>query len=96
MGKYALSGEADSDIQQIARESVKRWGFTRAEKYVLGLHETFQRLADFPEMGRDASRVRVGYMQIESAHHSIFYRKTEQGILIIRILHERMDFRRHL
>ena len=31
-----------------------------------------------------------------SASHAIFYRKTETGILIVRVLHERMDFTRYL
>jgi toxin ParE1/3/4 len=96
MGSYVLSGKADADVQSIAEESVKRWGLARAEKYILALHETFQRLADFPNIGRDASHIRAGYMRIESASHAVFYRKTESGVLIVRILHERMDFERHL
>jgi toxin ParE1/3/4 len=96
MGSYALSGKADSDILQIARDSVKQWGLARAEEYVLGLHQAFQRLAEFPDMGRDASHLRTGYMRMESMSHVVFYRKIESGILIVRILHNRMDFVRHL
>jgi toxin ParE1/3/4 len=45
---------------------------------------------------RDRRSARAGYFQIESASHAIFYRKTDTGILIVRVLHERMDFKRHL
>jgi toxin ParE1/3/4 len=96
MGSYTLSGAADADVQNIAEESAKRWGLERAEKYISALHETFERLAEFPNMGRDASHIRSGYMQIESGSHSVFYRRTESGVLIVRVLHERMDFERHL
>ncbi len=96
MGSYTLSGEADADVQSIAEESVKRWGLARAEKYIMALHETFGRLAEFPNMGRDASHVRSGYMRIESGSHSVFYRKTESGVLIVCVLHKHMDFERHL
>jgi|HubBroStandDraft_6_1064221.scaffolds.fasta_scaffold186605_1 plasmid stabilization system protein ParE len=74
MGSYTLSGEADADVQSIAEESVKRWGLERADKYILALHETFERLAEFPNMGRDASHIRSGYMQIESAGGQQFQR----------------------
>jgi toxin ParE1/3/4 len=96
MGSYTLSGEADADVQSIAEEFVKRWGLARAEKYIMALHETFERLAEFPNMGRDVSSIRSGYMRIESGSHSVFYRKIESGVLVVRILHERMDFERHL
>jgi toxin ParE1/3/4 len=96
MRKYTLSGEADADIEAIAEESVKQWGLARAEKYILGLHEAFTRLAEFPDIGRDASHIRSGYMRLERASHSVFYRKNASGVVIVRVLHERMDFQRHL
>ena len=96
MGSYTLSQKADDDILYIARTSVQQWGLARAERYILSLHEAFERLAEFPHMGRNADEIRPGYLQIESASHAIFYRKTETGILIVRVLHERMDFTRHL
>lgn len=60
------------------------------------MHETFQMLAEFPDLGRDAGRIRPGYRKIETASHSVFYRKTQDGVLIVRILHQSMDFGSHL
>lgn len=96
MGSYTLSQKADDDIQHIARISVQQWGLARAERYLLSLHEAFERLAEFPGMGRTVDEIRPGYLQMESASHAIFYRKTGAGILIVRVLHERMNFMRHL
>ena len=70
MANYSLSGEADTDIQTIAEDSINRWGLARAEAYIMALHETFQKLANFPEIGRDASHIRSGYMQMASASYS--------------------------
>ena len=86
MGSYTLSGGADADIESIAQYSLREWGLARAEDYVLGLHDAFQRLAEFPDMGRDASPIRAGYMRIEAASHSVFYRKIGDGVLIVRYL----------
>jgi toxin ParE1/3/4 len=96
MGSYALTVEADEDIQGIAEYSLQQWGLARAETYILGLHEAFRRLADFPDMGRDASHIRAGYWRMDSLSHAVFYTKSDAGVLIVRVLHQRMDFGRHL
>ena len=96
MPSYVLSNKADADIDTIAETSLHRWGLARAEQYILGLHETFRMLAEFPDIGRDASDIRPGYRAIDTASHAVFYRKTEGGILILRVLHQHMDFSRHL
>lgn len=96
VGNYVLSRQADSDIVAIAEESLLRWGAGAAETYLLGLHDTFRMLSAFPEIGRDASHIRPGYRKIETASHSVFYRNTPDGVLIVRVLHQRMDFERHL
>jgi len=95
MARYKLSGKADGDLVAIARASILQWGVKRAEAYVLGLHETFQQLSEFPDIGQDASAIRTGYMKMECNSHIVFYRKIADGILIVRVLHGHMDFRRH-
>lgn len=96
MGSYTLSQEADADLEEIAANSVEQWGVARAETYLLGLHETFGRLAEFPDMGRDAGHIRPGYRRIETARHLVFYLKTVTGVLIVRVLHQSFDVKRHL
>ena len=39
--------------------------------------------------------VRPGYRAFHEGRHLIFYREAGDQIEIIRILHDRMDFRRH-
>jgi toxin ParE1/3/4 len=68
---------------------------TRAEQYVLGLHEMFRMLAEFLDLGRDASDIRAGYRKIETASNLVFSRKTLEGVLIVRVLHQHMDLGRH-
>ena len=96
MAEYRISVKADADIEAIAAASVQQWGLAVAEKYIAGLHATFGTLAAFPDIGRDAGDIRVGYHRLETASHSVFYRKTEYGVLIVRVLHQRMDVERYL
>jgi toxin ParE1/3/4 len=92
-----MSCPARPDVEQIARTSLQGWGLARAEADVLNLHDTFQRLAAFPDLGRDAGDIRPGLLRFESASHAIFYRVSDHGIIIIlRILHDRIEGRRHL
>lgn len=96
MSAYALSEEADRDIERIIRDSAQRWGWDQAERYVAGLHEAFETLARFPELGRPIDSVRPGYRRLEHASHSVFYRQKPGGVLIVRVLHGRMLPGRHL
>lgn len=96
MSSYTLSGAADADIEAIAKESASRWGLARAEAYILALHRALETLAAFPEAGRDIGELRPGYRHFEHERHSIFYRQTEGGILVVRVLHQRMQPKRHL
>jgi toxin ParE1/3/4 len=47
-------------------------------------------------MGQDCSDIRAGYFKIPCGSHVLFYRLSPDGIDVVRILHERMDFERHI
>ena len=53
-------------------------------------------LSAFPGIKRDPNDIRSAYRKIETAIHSIFYRNTPNGVIIARVLHQRMDFERYL
>jgi len=93
---YVLSARSEADIESIAQTSLEQWGVVRAEQYVLALHALFQRLAEFPELGREMDHIRAGLLRMRSGSHLVFYRKTSIGVRIVRILHQRMDFERRL
>ncbi|NNM74578.1 type II toxin-antitoxin system RelE/ParE family toxin [Enterovirga aerilata] len=54
------------------------------------LHQAFETVARFPEIGRRIDQIRPGYFRFEHASHSIFYRIVPDGVLIVRVLHARM------
>jgi len=55
-----------------------------------------QLLADMPDMGRKCDEIRKGYQRHEYERHIIFYQKRNHDILIVRILYDAMDAKRHL
>ena len=49
-----------------------------------------------PRRGRPCDDVRAGYFRHPVGSHVVFYRRVAGGIDVVRILHQRMDFQRHL
>lgn len=96
MADYELSNEAENDIVEIGRFSIKTWGVIQADDYIAGLHDTLSLLADSPRLGRSIDDLRQGYLRHEYKSHSIFYRRQLGGIRVVRVLHKRMDPERHL
>lgn len=92
-----LSPRARADLSRIWDDSAERWGADQADRYTRLLAEGFDRLAEDPARGRRADEIRSGYFRFSVGSHVLFYRLgTDGGIEIIRILHGRMDFKRHL
>ena len=65
-------------------------GEAQTERYIGQLEDCCQLLAGNPGLGRPCDEVRPGLRRMELAKHAVFYREEPGGILICRILHERM------
>ena len=96
MPEYRLSRLARLDLIEIADYTVDTWGADQANRYLDRLEACFRQLAETPEIGRPCATVRPGYRRMEHQKHVIFYRAKKKGVLIGRILHQRMMPGRHL
>lgn len=93
---YVLSPRARSDIREIGRYTLGRWGVDQAEVYVAMIRDAVASVAADPRRGRSCDEVRAGYFKFAVGSHVIFYRQVGADIDVVRILHGRMDFDRHL
>lgn len=66
------------------------WGEAQAGKYLSEIESCCKRLAETPLSGRACEKVRPGLRRMEQGKHVIFYRVQREGILVVRVLHERM------
>lgn len=98
MADYILSKKAQKDLQKIWNYTVDKWSEEQADSYYQDLVLSFEYIASRPaSVGRSYEEVREGYRGLHCGHHIVFYRILKNGkARIIRILHERMDFGRHL
>ena len=95
-GRYGLSPLAQGDIERIWIETANKWGVDQAETYIRQVSDHIQIIADRPLLGRACLDVRTGYYKYPTGSHILFYRRAENGIDVMRILHERMDLKRHV
>ena len=98
MGNCVLRPKAVDDLDSIWDYTVDVWGEEQAERYLRLLNTGFEQIAEDPTRGRPCDDIREGYRRHRVGHHVIFYRPEEEAGLVdvVRVLHERMDFGRHL
>lgn len=96
MSEVILSPRAKLDLSEIWDYTLSQWGVDQAEKYVRDLWTMMEMQASDPTKSVDIGDVRKGYRKSRSGSHVIFFKVTGDGIDVVRILHQRMDFERHL
>jgi len=96
MAEYRLSPAAERDLEGIWKYTRREWGLEQAEQYTDLLTAAFQVLAEAPRSAPACDHIRRGYRRRTVGRHMIYFRITEYGIAIIRILHNRMDAPHHL
>ncbi|HWB26076.1 MAG TPA: type II toxin-antitoxin system RelE/ParE family toxin [Chitinophagaceae bacterium] len=97
MAKYFLTNKAVEDLSGIWEYTYDVWSERQADKYYGLLMSTCTELAENPEMGKAYSQVGKGILGFHVSRHIIFYQVRVPGeIDVIRILHERMDFKNRI
>jgi len=94
--RYSLSRQARSDLSGIFRYTVSQWGEAQSARYLRLIWKVIETVAERPDRGRDCSELHKGYFCRAAGSHMIFYSKGRNRVNIIRILHQHMDYERHL
>lgn len=96
MADYRLAPAAENDLQTIWVYTHQQWGADQADRYIDALVVAFAELANSPTSAATCDHIRAGYRRWRVERHMIYFRQTDYGIAVIRVLHERMDTTRHL
>jgi toxin ParE1/3/4 len=96
MSGYVLSPRAQTDLDEIWDYTERNWGKEQAEAYIRLIGAAIKAIASSPERGKACDDIREGYRKYRAASHMIFFRPIDGGVDVVRILHRRMDFNRHL
>jgi toxin ParE1/3/4 len=90
VASFRFSRRAEADLLSITAYTLRTWGENQTIRYIDDLESCCQMLADNPVLGRVSDDVRAGLRRMEHGRHVIFYREAAGGILVSRILHQRM------
>jgi toxin ParE1/3/4 len=93
---YRTTRRADQDIIDVYAHGAAEFGIDHAERYHRGLVTTFALLADNPRMARERAEFHPPVRLHPYQAHVIVYVERGDGILIVRVLHGRQDWERHL
>lgn len=91
-----LSPRALDDLDDIWVFGAERWGPTQAERYLRQLNAAIETVSEDPRCGRPCDDIRPGYAKFKAGSHTLFFRLVGGEVEVVRILHSRMDFDRHL
>ena len=98
MAKIRLSKKAIADLDGIWDYTVETWPEDQAIIYYRQINSAIQGLNNLPVfLERSYDVIKPGLFGFKVGHHIIFYKKHKEGsIQVDRILHEKMDYQRHL
>jgi toxin ParE1/3/4 len=96
MAEHRLTPAAERDLESIWTYTVRQWGVEQAERYIDVLSTAFTELADSPNVAPSCEHIRRGYRRWNVERHMIYFRVTDYGIAVVRVLHIRMDALSHL
>lgn len=98
MAKYHLTNKAVEDLTNIWEYTVDTWSERQADDYYNMLIASFQKITENPRLfGLKYEEIAEGLRGYRANKHIIFYRILADGdILVIRILHQRMDLKLRL
>lgn len=94
--KYKTTRQADQDIIDIYVHGAATFGIDHAERYHQGLVKAFEILAENPLLARERSEFDPAVRLHPCQAHMIAYIARPEGILIVRVLHGRRAWERHL
>ena len=90
MPSYRLAPLAEQDMEAIWEYTFEHWGINQANFYTDELVSVFEGLAASSSQEISCDNIRVGYKFCRQGKHLIYFKTTNYGVAVIRILHERM------
>ena len=96
MRRLEFTPRARRDIEEIWEYSFERFGLDKAEAYLREIQRGAMTVAEDPRHGLACDEIRSGYRKFSVGSHILFFQASATRVVIVRILHGRMNFDRHL
>lgn len=93
---YYLTPDAQVDITQIHEYTINQWGKAQADKYLSMIYEAIKTITKIPTIGKPRSDIDKNTHSFAYASHVIYYKVTDNKLVITAVLHKRMVPTNHL
>lgn len=94
--KLRVSPSALEDLQQIDDYTVSKWGAEQADRYLAMLWDTFEQIMQKPERWRSRPELHPDCRICFAGRHAILFRARDGVLEVARVLHDAMDYPRHV
>ena len=91
-----LSDPAKADLQAIADYTLAEWGKDQQCRYLNLIKKSFVTLGDVGNIGKSREDIAEGLYSYTIKSHCVYFRELNEEFVVIRILHSRMDVKKHL
>ena len=91
MPRILKQAQVELDLLEIWLYTFNQWGENQADDYLDDLGTAIELLANQPQMCRQRHEFKPPVRIHHHAHHLIVYTALDDGVHLIRILHEEMD-----
>ena len=90
---FSISNDALEDILKFHQYLIDENSLSISEEFIEKLFSKFQLLADFPGIGRTRNEISQDLLSFPDLkfNQCVFYKKSSNGILVIRMLGGRQD-----
>jgi len=96
MTKISFKPLARIDLEEIWSYTFKKWSLEQADYYVVEIHKGIENLSINPSIAKTVQYNNNEYLKHKINLHYAFCRIENNELIVVRLLHERMDFLRHL
>lgn len=96
MKRLVIAKLAQADVRDIKRYTGERWGVEQKNRYISAIRARLSALREHSEIGRLRPEYGDSYRSLIIGAHIAIYRVTNNDVIVVRVLHQAMDIRRHL
>lgn len=92
---YKFTVQAKRDLDEIRDYTRETWGADQTYVYLGRLRYGIESIEADPGAGKDRRELLAGMRSLAVGSHTVFYIQEAGVVIIVRILHQRMDPLRH-
>lgn len=96
MKRYRLTAAADSHLQDIWRYTRDRWDAAQANAYLAAIDAALNAAIKTPTLLRPRPELGDGMMARKAQSHVIYGFVEDDTLIVVAVLHSRMDPKRHV